>query len=139
MKRVVVTGLGLLTSIGNNKEETWKNLISCKSGIKKINHFETDEYNDGQIYIGSDRLTFSAEEDDIAIFAKGKVHIKADRVQIKNAMGGMELGAKQIITDAKSKVDVNKSFNSVLLIMFFFSNFLRSLMILFEPYDNDAW
>ncbi len=43
MKRVVVTGLGLLTSIGNNKEETWKNLISCKSGIKKINHFETDD------------------------------------------------------------------------------------------------
>ena len=72
------------------------------------NHFETDEYNDGQIYIGSDRLAFSAEKDDIAIFAKGKVHIKADRVQIKNAMGGLELGAKQIITDAKSKVDVNK-------------------------------
>ena len=81
------------------------------------NHFETTEYNDGQIYIGSDRLTFSAEQDDIAIFAKGKVHIKADRVQIKNAMGGMELGASQIITDAKTKVDVNKKLgeNGVIL------------------------
>ena len=39
MKRVVVTGIGLITSIGNNKEQTWKNLIECKSGIKKINHF----------------------------------------------------------------------------------------------------
>ena len=39
MKRVVVTGLGLLTSIGNNTEDTWKNLINLKSGIKKINHF----------------------------------------------------------------------------------------------------
>ena len=42
MKRVVVTGLGLLTSIGNNKEDTWRNLLECKSGIKKISHFDTD-------------------------------------------------------------------------------------------------
>ena len=40
MRRVVVTGLGLLTSIGNNKETTWNNLINCVSGIKKINHFD---------------------------------------------------------------------------------------------------
>ena len=42
MKRVVVTGLGLLTSIGNNAEDTWTNLINLKSGIKKISHFDTD-------------------------------------------------------------------------------------------------
>ena len=42
MKRVVVTGVGLLTSIGNNAEDTWKNLINLKSGIKKITHFDTD-------------------------------------------------------------------------------------------------
>ena len=42
MKRVVVTGIGLLTSIGNNKEDTWVNLLDCKSGIKKISHFELD-------------------------------------------------------------------------------------------------
>jgi 3-oxoacyl-[acyl-carrier-protein] synthase II len=42
MRKVVVTGLGLLTSIGNNKNSTWKNLIDCKSGIKKIDHFDTE-------------------------------------------------------------------------------------------------
>ena len=42
MKRVVVTGLGLLTSIGNNKADTWNNLINCKSGIKKISHFDSE-------------------------------------------------------------------------------------------------
>ncbi|MDC0498876.1 beta-ketoacyl-ACP synthase II, partial [Alphaproteobacteria bacterium] len=42
MKRVVITGLGLLTSIGNNTEDTWVNLINLKSGIKKITHFDTD-------------------------------------------------------------------------------------------------
>ena len=43
MKRVVITGLGLLTSIGNNANDTWKNLINLKSGIKKISHFDTDD------------------------------------------------------------------------------------------------
>ena len=43
MRRVVVTGLGLLTSIGNNKSETWRNLINCESGIKKITHFNTED------------------------------------------------------------------------------------------------
>ncbi len=40
MRRVVVTGMGLLTSIGNNKDVSWDNLINKKSGIKKITHFD---------------------------------------------------------------------------------------------------
>ena len=42
MKRVVITGIGLLTSIGNNKEDTWNNLLNLKSGVKKISHFNTE-------------------------------------------------------------------------------------------------
>ncbi len=44
MRRVVVTGMGLLTSIGNNKETSWNNLINTKSGIKKINHFDVSNF-----------------------------------------------------------------------------------------------
>ena len=40
MRRVVVTGVGLLTTLGNDVENSWKNLIDCKSGIKKIQHFD---------------------------------------------------------------------------------------------------
>ena len=36
MKRVVVTGMGLLTSIGNNKKTSWITLSTKKSGIKKL-------------------------------------------------------------------------------------------------------
>ena len=43
MRRVVVTGMGLLSSIGNNLETSWKNLINSKSGIKKINHFDVSD------------------------------------------------------------------------------------------------
>ena len=44
MRRVVITGIGLLSSIGNGKKETWNNLLNGKSGIKKIDHFNTDEF-----------------------------------------------------------------------------------------------
>ena len=44
MRRVVVTGIGLLSSIGLGKDNAWKNLLIGKSGIKKIDHFNTDEF-----------------------------------------------------------------------------------------------
>ena len=43
MRRVVVTGIGLLTTLGNNVDHSWQNLIQGKSGIKKINHFDVSD------------------------------------------------------------------------------------------------
>ena len=43
MKRVVVTGMGLLTALGNDKEKSWNNLINLKSGIRKIDHFDVND------------------------------------------------------------------------------------------------
>jgi len=43
-RRVVVTGLGLLTSVGNNVEETWSSLLGGKSGIANIEHFDVSAY-----------------------------------------------------------------------------------------------
>ena len=36
MRRVVVTGVGLVTSLGNNVAKSWQHIIESKSGIKKI-------------------------------------------------------------------------------------------------------
>ena len=43
MRRVVVTGLGLLTSIGDNVDKAWSNLINGRSGIKTISTFDTSD------------------------------------------------------------------------------------------------
>jgi len=44
MKRVVVTGLGMLSPLGNTPESTWQNLLLGKSGISNIEHFDTTDY-----------------------------------------------------------------------------------------------
>ena len=43
MRRVVITGMGLLSSIGNDTVTSWNNLINLKSGIKKINQFDVSD------------------------------------------------------------------------------------------------
>jgi 3-oxoacyl-[acyl-carrier-protein] synthase II len=44
LKRVVVTGLGALTPLGNTVEEFWNNLIAGVSGAAPITHFNTEKY-----------------------------------------------------------------------------------------------
>lgn len=44
LKRVVVTGLGAVTPVGNTPEETWKNLLEGKSGAAPITHFDTTQF-----------------------------------------------------------------------------------------------
>jgi 3-oxoacyl-[acyl-carrier-protein] synthase II len=43
MRRVVVTGLGLVTPLGGDVETTWNNLIAGKSGIAAITRFDTSD------------------------------------------------------------------------------------------------
>lgn len=43
-KRVVVTGLGALSPLGNDAETSWKNAIGGVSGIGPITRVESDEY-----------------------------------------------------------------------------------------------
>jgi 3-oxoacyl-[acyl-carrier-protein] synthase II len=45
MRRVAVTGIGLVTSLGSNAEKSWKMIVEGKSGIKRIPEslFNTDD------------------------------------------------------------------------------------------------
>ena len=44
LKRVVITGLGALTPIGNNVSEYWKNLEKGVSGAAPITHFDASKF-----------------------------------------------------------------------------------------------
>ena len=44
LKRVVVTGLGALTPIGNNIEEYWNGLVNGKSGSAPVTYYDTEKF-----------------------------------------------------------------------------------------------
>ncbi|MCC6385217.1 MAG: beta-ketoacyl-ACP synthase II [Bacteroidia bacterium] len=44
LKRVVVTGLGALTPLGNNVEDSWKNLVAGVSGAGPITRFDASKF-----------------------------------------------------------------------------------------------
>ena len=46
LKRVVVTGLGALTPIGNSVEEYWDGLLNGKSGAAPITLFDAEKFKE---------------------------------------------------------------------------------------------
>ena len=44
LKRVVVTGLGAITPLGNSFSETWENIVNGRSGAGPITHFDASKF-----------------------------------------------------------------------------------------------
>lgn len=57
LKRVVVTGLGAVTPVGNTPEEMWANLLAGKSGAGPITSFDTSKF----------KTTFACEVKDLNV------------------------------------------------------------------------
>ena len=92
-KRVVVTGLGAITPIGNNVEDTWHNLLVGKSGIGPITLFDPSELS---TRIGGEVQEF----DPVALFGRREARrmdrftqlgLEASRQAIEDA--GIDNGA----------------------------------------------
>jgi 3-oxoacyl-[acyl-carrier-protein] synthase II len=44
MRRVVVTGLGMVSPLGADVETSWRNILASKSGAGRITHFDASDY-----------------------------------------------------------------------------------------------
>jgi 3-oxoacyl-[acyl-carrier-protein] synthase II len=71
-RRVVITGLGVVSPLGNSKEDFWKNLVSGKSGIRRIQSMDTTNYD---CKIGGEVVDF----DPTPFFNNHKEARRADR------------------------------------------------------------
>ena len=85
LKRVVVTGLGAVTPLGNNPEETWKAMLEGKSGAGLITKFDTTNF----------KTKFACEVKDLNIndYIDRKAARKLDRytqLAIISAVQGVE-------------------------------------------------
>jgi 3-oxoacyl-[acyl-carrier-protein] synthase II len=127
-RRVVITGLGAVTPVGNNVEETWENLKAGHSGIDYITRFETADLGvrfagevknfDADNLFGRrearrlDRYThFAMEACRQAIESSKLLANGTDRgrvgVMIGSCVGGMETALEQqevLLTRGPSKV-----------------------------------
>ncbi|KAB1070007.1 beta-ketoacyl-ACP synthase II [Tamlana haliotis] len=92
LKRVVVTGLGALTPIGNTKDEYWDGLLSGKSGAAPITYYDTEKF----------KTKFACELKDFNVtdFIDRKEARKMDRFA-QYAM----VAADEAIADAKLDLD----------------------------------
>jgi 3-oxoacyl-[acyl-carrier-protein] synthase II len=58
-KRVVITGMGMISPVGNSVEESWANLVAGKTGIGRITLFDTTGFD---TQIGGEVKNFKPEE-----------------------------------------------------------------------------
>jgi 3-oxoacyl-[acyl-carrier-protein] synthase II len=58
-RRVAVTGVGMVSPLGNNKEEFWSSLTTGKSAVRKLTLFDAHEFN---CQIGAEVKDFDAQE-----------------------------------------------------------------------------
>ncbi len=94
-KRVVVTGINIITSLGLNLKTNWENLVAGKSGVKKITLFDASNY---QTKIGA-QLPDEFEE-----YAELNIKKRASR-QMTRATKLCYLCTKDLIEESKIDFD----------------------------------
>src|SRR5438876_364744 len=71
-RRVVVTGIGVLTPLGNTWQEFWKGILDGRSGVSRISLFDTTKFD---CKIAAEVKSFNPED-----FIPKKEVRKMDRV-----------------------------------------------------------
>ena len=122
LKRVVVTGLGALTPIGNNLKDFWSGLIAGKSGSASVTYFDTEkfktkfacelkgfdplEFLDRKLQRKMDRFTqYGMVSTDEAIIDSGIDLEKIDKLRVGviwgSGIGGLETFQNEVLNFAK--------------------------------------
>lgn len=80
MRRVVITGMGMVTPLGQGVEHNWAEITNGKSGIRKIEHFQADDLASqiAGIIPTSDSDTPAAGEFNADLFVHPKEQRKTD-------------------------------------------------------------
>src|SRR4030042_2881515 len=123
-KRVVITGLGVISSIGIGWEEFWDSLLKGKSGISPVSSFDTTNHfthNGGEVknfkpeeFILKDKLNLLSRASQLALVA-AKLAIKDAKLSQKNISNirvgtciGTTTGSIQVIEEIDNKLVKNE-------------------------------
>ncbi|MEJ2417085.1 MAG: beta-ketoacyl-ACP synthase II [Exilibacterium sp.] len=81
-RRVVVTGVGMVSALGNTVENTWKGILSGKSGVTAIDTFDTSDF--------TTQFTASVKDLDIGMYLSHKEARKMDAFIQYGMVGGIQ-------------------------------------------------
>src|SRR5436853_107621 len=87
-RRVVITGLGAITPVGNNVETFWSNLKKGVSGIRKIEAFDTTDYDcqiGGEVRDFDPKPFFRKTNDLRHIFRVAQLALAAAKMALENS------------------------------------------------------
>lgn len=92
-RRIVITGIGVVTPIGIGCEQFWTNLLEGRSGISPVNSFDTSAYS---VHRGAEVKEFDAHEyvlnlDAAHLGRASQFAIAASRLALADA--GVEIGS----------------------------------------------
>jgi 3-oxoacyl-[acyl-carrier-protein] synthase II len=92
-RRIVITGIGVVTPIGTGRETFWTNLLDGRCGIAPVQSFDTSNYN---VHCGSEVKNFKAEDyllklDAAHLGRASQFAIAAARLALADA--GVEIGS----------------------------------------------
>ncbi len=104
-RRVVVTGLGMLTPLGEDSSSTWDAILAGKSGISPITSFDVSEY--------STRFAGQIPDFDVEKYIPRKESKKMDRfIQMGIAAGMQALQDSKLTIDASNAARVGVAIGS---------------------------
>ena len=94
MRRVVITGVGLITALGTGTEKTWKSLLDGDCGINTIESFDT---SDQSVHIAGEVRDFNPED-----------YIQKKELKKLGRFSQFAIAASKMALD-DAKLDINES------------------------------
>src|SRR6266513_5692767 len=98
-RRVVVTGIGLITPLGASVDKTWRGLIEGKSGIGPITRFDPTDYMDRKEVRRADRFAQFAVAAAGQALQDAKLQITPDLAPRVGAAFGSGIGGVETLVD----------------------------------------
>ena len=100
-RRVVVTGLGVVSPVGSSMETAWNNLVSGYNGIGPITYFDTTNYKAklGAQVQGFDPMQYMDHGCNAVYAREAKKHVTRARIETIGGINEPDMADRQLQKD----------------------------------------
>ncbi len=116
-RRIVITGVGMITPVGLSCKESWDNVINSISGIKKISRFNTEGMPDSVSKVAGEIDFYNKSQEDTEVYLSSFLNEKKDIRKTDRFIWYSMVAAEEALSDAdwKPKDEYNLERTGVLV------------------------